>query len=184
MRGASRVRAGARAKAGGDAFEDRLKHQHDAYRLLRTIYVVPVPQPVRRIRTLGKGQFVACYEGEGPPDYMGILDEVPVVFDAKSTASTTWGYGLLKEHQAVDLDDAEFANGFGFILLSMVGAVWVIPWKVLGPMWWAWRRNPGRAAAGTASLSVADADRIGRRCSGVDWVPVVRSLLAAKPGAP
>ena len=164
-------------KRAGDAFEDRLETQHDLYALTGACYVVQVPQAVVIERRMPTGRVLGRIKGKGPPDYSGIVRGQPVVFDAKSTVAKTWGLALLEQHQADHFDRAQAAGGFCFVLLSMSGRVWLLPWLALGPPWWAWWRNPGHAKAGTASLSAADLDRLGHRCEGCDWMPVAVRLI-------
>lgn len=168
-------------KALGDSFEARLQTQHDIYALTGTCYVVAVPPAIVIEQRLPKGKIIGRIKGKGPPDYSAIVRGQAVVFDAKSTVAKSWDFDGLAEHQAEHFDRAQAAGGYSFVLLSMSGRVWLLPWLDLGALWWAWWKTPGRAKAGTASLSAADLARIGHRCQGADWAPVAARLIGGAP---
>lgn len=176
---ARRRLAGKRAHDDGLAFEHRLDDLHKLYQGAGRATVVKVPAPYRVLKMLPMGRFMGVFEDKGPPDYMGVVDGHAVAFDAKHSSDTPWAFAKLVEHQARYLDASRLQGAFAFVALSVAGRVWVVPWGALGPRWWAWCAQPGRAERGTASLSIADLDAIGHRCQGCDWLPVVAKLLGA-----
>ena len=175
---AKRRMAGARGHAQGHGFERSLDDLHIHYRSARRAWVEKVPSPYRVLKVLGGGRFTGAFEGEGPPDYTGIVAGRTVVFDAKQTSDTRWGFDHLAIHQAGALEEVASYGGFAFVLLWMGGIVWVLPWSELGPRWCAWR-DTEKAKRGEGSLTVANIDAIGHRCQGCDWLPVVAKLLGA-----
>jgi hypothetical protein len=179
MTNPNRRAAGARGHAQGHGFERSLDSLHGFYRSAGRAWVVKVPAPSRVLKMLGKGRFTGAFEGEGPPDYFAVICGRAVVFDAKQTAADRWGFSALAEHQAEHFEEVTLQGGFAFVLLWLGGVVRVVPWSALGPRWWTWCAQTGRAVPGTASLSVADLDAIGHRCQGCDWLPVVVRLLGA-----
>ena len=175
---ATRRAAGARGHAHGHAFEETLDALHNRYRAAGRAWVVKVPAPYRVLGAPKGGRFSAAFEGEGPPDYFAVIRGRAVVFDAKQTAADRWGFSALAEHQAEHFEEVTLQGGYAFVLLWLGGGVRVVPWSALGPRWWAWCAQTGRAVPGTASLSAADLDGIAHRCQGCDWLPVVVRLLA------
>lgn len=175
------VRAGRAANRHGHGFEGALDGLHAAYNAAERAWIVKVPAPYKVLGKPTKGRFTASWEGEGPPDYAGAVAGRLVAFDAKQTAADRWGFEALAPHQAQHFDRATKQGAYAFVLLWIEGAVWVLPWEVLGPRWWAWRNTRAakalRATPGTASLSAADIAEIGHRCQGYDWLPVVMALL-------
>ena len=178
-RSEQRRHAGKVAHDEGLAFEAQLDELHKHYRHAGRAVVVKVPAPYRVVKKLPKGRFTGAFEAAGPPDYAGVIEGRAVAFDAKQTSGDRWSFDLLADHQARYLDGFQLQDAFAFLVLTLGGRVWVVPWTTLGPRWWAWHRTRGAAARGTASLSEADLDAIGHRCVGCDWLPVVVRLLGA-----
>lgn len=131
--------------------------------------------PVRVRSPIRDGMFRASWAGDGPPDYIGVLlGGRGVVFDAKDTVAERWPFADLVRHQARDLQAAHNRGAAAFLAVRTAHAAWVLPWAAFGPQWWAWFGADGRAAAGTASLSSDDLDRLGRRMPRPgDWLPVL-----------
>lgn len=138
----------------GLEWQEILETWHDRYRRDRRAVIWPTPPRVKVLSRVSAttGQFRACFAGEGPPDYAGIVDGArPVVFDAKDCAGSRWSLGELQPHQARDLEAAHDRGGLAFVALRFgSGTAWVLPWSELGPRFWRWK--DGQAARGEASI--------------------------------
>jgi penicillin-binding protein-related factor A (putative recombinase) len=156
----------------GRDLEARLDVQHEAYALTGRAFVLRTPPNMRILRATGKGQFVACFAGEGPPDYIALHDCRTTIFDAKSHEGDRFPFAALPEHQARAFDSARKHGARAGLVVHMadLNATYWVCWATFGPMWWAWSRTPGRAKAGTASLSVEQLDEVGVRLKGVEWL--------------
>lgn len=166
----------------GDGFERVIADMHAIYERQGRASCIRTPPNMKVLRPAGKpghpaskpGQFVACYEGEGPPDWFVQAGGVSIVADVKDCAGDRWALDLLPKHQADRFDAHERQGGVAGIILRMRGVVWWLPWGgdtgCLHNRWWAHHLTLTRAHPGTASLSVGDCDRIGRRCLGADWL--------------
>lgn len=158
----------------GDPFQQLLDLVHAGYMRQGRALVTRNPPPMKILRAIkGKpGQFVCCFESEGPPDYSAQSGPYAFLFDAKDCADTRWPFDHLPAHQAhrFDAHEAQDPHAVAGVVLRMSGAVWWLPWVAVGPLWWEHAGKVGRAARGTASLSVADCDRVGRRAVGADWL--------------
>jgi len=173
--------SGRKARANGESFEARLDWQHAQYRA-RGVAVLRQGPPSRPVRATmgGRSTILLLPLGDAPPDFLAIADGITYLFDAKSQEEGPWPLSKLEPHQARALDAATLA-GCGHvvagIVLSLEGGrrVFWCPWTALAPLWWAWHRRVGTAARGTASLSAEDCGRIGRECSGADWLAAARA---------
>lgn len=181
-----------RSHAGrGQGFERVLADQHAIYEAQGRASVIRTPPTVRVLRRLpsrikrsgkpGAPEFAVVFEGEGPPDYFVQAAGVAIVADAKDCAADRWPFDHLPPNQAWRFDAHEEQGGTAGVILRMAGAVWWLPWVAVGPLWWEHAGKVGRAARGTASLSVADCDRIGVRCKGCDWLTSALSSLGGTP---
>lgn len=157
----------------GLGWQAELDRWHDQYRRDQRAVVTRTHPPIVLLSRIGaRGQFRACFEGKAPPDYIGRVAGVAVCFDAKESATSTWSFGLLEDHQARDLEAwsldpsavAALAIRFGS------GECWWVDWRELGPRWWAWRELERRAKPGEASLVEGE---LGRRMpTPGDWLAV------------
>ena len=172
----------------GKPWEATLEHWHSLYAAKGWAWVIRTPPPVKIIGRVVKGQFRACFEGGGPPDYAGAVRGVPVVFDAKSTAQARWSLAEVKPHQAAHLDNASDCGAFAFIALQHPSGSWVLPWELLRLRWHAWhairlaKAITGPAKPGTASLDAADIEEIGLRFTDRGWIDHVPKGEASAKG--
>lgn len=161
----------------GKPFEDALEAMHELYNLGNRAAVTRIPAPMKPIGKAVKGVFPAIYVKRGAPDFHAQVAGASLLFDAKSTVDThRWELKDLASHQAAAFDRHEAQRGRAFVLLLLGRAVYLLPWSTLAPRYRRWAA--GLAARGEASLTVADCDRLGFRCSWVDWLPTASAWLA------
>lgn len=158
----------------GQGLERYLDELHALYRSQGRACVFRTPPPVKLLRRLDKGQFVAVHLSEGPPDYTGFVGGRAVCFDAKECKDARWPFSHLPEHQADAFDAAQAQGAWCFIYLRLRGADFVLPWAGVGPRWRAWHEAKARAVAGSASLSTVD-------CYGLGWLVTGKGWLVALP---
>ncbi len=164
----ARRAAGRKAQDRGKVFERELRTGHRPAH----VYLQPTPPPWRYVR---KGrQLVPVVEEVGVPDFHGAVNGRIVVFDAKATGERRWSLSHLTKEQAEHLDWATSRHVVAGVLLRFdaTQAVYWLPWPELEPMWWAW--HSGTAERGEASLTEADAGRLGVRVVGMRWWEAVR----------
>ena len=151
---------------------------------MRCLRLHPEMRPIT-IRGHAGPAYVPVEGGGGVADYLVIDGEVAWSVDAKSTTAARWSLDNLHPSQAAAFDqwtgahtssDAGFGAGLVIALHGSAADVWWVPWSALRTRWWAYHRSPGTAQRGTASLSAADLDLLGRACPGGDWLPAARDL--------
>lgn len=150
----------------GKAWERLLEAWCDRYRVAGMLSWERGNPPVKVLSAIGPdGRFRACWGGDGPPDFGGSFapNGRAFKFDAKDCDQNRWPLASLEHHQARDLDRADRVGALSFVALRLQGSCWVLPWASLSKPWSAWYATTGRAAAGTASLSVEDCDVLGWR---------------------
>lgn len=159
----------------GKAWEQTLEMYHARYEAQGRAVVIRTPPPMRILRSIKPGQFVAVYESAGPPDYMALSEGTAFLLEAKQCHGERWALKNLHAHQGLRLDDWEKQGGKGAVLLQHVpsSSAWVLPWSKLGPVWHRWfdRQQSGkRATPGTASIQRADFLAIGRPFARDGWL--------------
>lgn len=174
----------------GVPWQRTLALANDRYRRAGLAVVFQTQAPIRMIGNPDRtGRFTATFAGDGPPDFVGEIAPSGrgVCFDAKECAGLTWGFAELPRHQARDLEGVHLQGGISFVALLFAAArerpaeAYVVPWHWLGPRWWAWHegKGEGRAAKGTASLSLEQAragEAAARMLEPGDWLPTARGI--------
>ncbi len=162
-------RASARAaRDRGAEFEGDILHAHRP----AFVYLQRTSPPWKYVR---KGRaLVPVVEEVGVPDFHAAVYGRAVVFDAKATGEARWSLKHLTKEQAEHLDAAIGRQVIAGVLLRFdaTQAVYWLPWPALGPEWRAWWI--GMAARGEASLTEADAGRLGVKGVGLRWWEGVR----------
>lgn len=118
----------------GATWERRLMFWHAEYRRDRRAFVVKCNPPVYMERGCLR------WAGKGPPDFIGVAGGRAVCFEAKDCSTGRWvfrdGRGSVAPHQAKALEAAATNGGLAFVALRMGRVGWVIPWTMLGPIFW------------------------------------------------
>ena len=66
----------------GKAWEQTLEMYHARYEAQGRAVVIRTPPPMRILRSIKPGQFVAVYESAGPPDYMALSEGTAFLLEA------------------------------------------------------------------------------------------------------
>lgn len=147
----------------GKQWEATLSAFHAHYARKGDAYIIQTTPPAQRTKDGFRSIDV------GAPDFVGVALGRPVLFEAKE-ARVRWGFtNLVKRakrqaqtdsaHQAHALEQWQAAGGISFVALRLggdYGRSWVVPWRVLSPLWWTWwRTRKQRGAKPRASIDVA-----------------------------
>ena len=127
---------GARSKANGRMFEDIVINSCHRYFADRKAIIHKENEPMKPIRDLGQGKFVACYERKSQPDFKGkIMDGPMVLFEAKHTDADRLKYEAVTQGQARAFD---YHTEFGvecFVLISFgFRKFYKVPWNIYRKM--------------------------------------------------
>ena len=120
------------AKARGKQFESRIDDSFAYYAQKGFAIIEKTPEPMRPIKSLGEGRFVAIFEKQAQPDYKGTLaGGQVVVFEAKSTATDRIIQDRVTEDQAERLSRCAKLGGLAFVLCQFAsGQVYKLPWSI------------------------------------------------------
>lgn len=146
----------------GKQFEGRLDAAFEYYRLRGFAVVEKTPEPMKPIRSLGQGRFIACYEHKAQPDYKGVIKGGrEVMFEAKFTSTDRIKQEKVKKEQGDYLDEHQALGARCYVLVGFPrGAVYRLPWDV----WKGMKARFGRKYVTEADLQTyrVPVDRAGR----------------------
>lgn len=141
---------GALSKAKGKQFEARLDTTFAYYDKTGFAAVEKTPEPMKPIKSLGNGRFVACFEKKAQPDYKGILKGGrEIMFEAKFTSTGRMEQSRVLQGQADYMDKHQRLGARCFVIAGFSsGEVYCIPW----PVWSDMKNRFGRKYVTEADL--------------------------------
>lgn len=141
---------GKASKIKGRRFEERIDASFDYYRETGFALIEKTPEPMRPIKDLGSGRFIACFVKKAQPDYKGIVKGGrEYIFEAKYTSSDRMEQSRVQENQDKYMTEHEALGARCFVLAGFdSGAVYRIPWRV----WSSMKKQFGRKYVTEADL--------------------------------
>lgn len=101
---AMRSLRGAQNRAEGKLFEELIEKACAVYENEYVAKIEKTPEPMKILRSMGEGKFLACFTKSAQPDFKGTLrDGQAICFDAKSTDTEKIPVSALSQEQADDL---------------------------------------------------------------------------------
>lgn len=136
------VMTGKRSKAAGEYWESMIEASCQHYRAEGQAEIIKTPEPMRPVKSLGQGKFIAHYEKMAQPDYKGTLKGgKAVVFEAKHTDSDRLQQSVISSEQEKQLDRHYDMGAECFVMVSFgFQRFFKVPWEVFREM----KRNFGR----------------------------------------
>lgn len=132
---------GAVSRVRGRRFEELIDWSCEYYRISGRADIEKTPEPMKVVRPIGGGKFLAVYEKAAQADYKGILyGGRAVYFEAKSTERDRMLQSRVTENQTERLRRAQQLGAAVFVLCEIGGRYFRIPWIV----WDSMKENFGR----------------------------------------
>lgn len=103
----------------GSTLEDLINHTIQRYRDRGLALIQKVPTPITPITIDKESRHITlAYFGEkSTVDYLGVVQGIPVCFDAKECAEDTFPLHNIHPHQVEFMTDFEKQNGIAFLIL-------------------------------------------------------------------
>ena len=122
---------GKRSKVAGEWFEKMIDRTLDYYEREGKALIEKTPEPLRPIKSIGQGRFVAVFTKKAQPDYKGTLKGGrAIVFEAKHTDSGRITRDKVLKEQAEQLDKHEKLGASCYVITSFgFERFFLIPWK-------------------------------------------------------
>ena len=103
----------------GSALEEMINYTNEDYRSRNLALVQKVPTPITPINIDQQTRHItlAYFDQQSTVDYIGVVQGVPVCFDAKECQTDTFPLANVHEHQVHFMEDWEKQDGIAFLLL-------------------------------------------------------------------
>ena len=112
------------------------------------------------------------YRDKAPPDYIGALEGGrAVVIEAKACGAARFSLGMIKGHQAREMEKAWKRGALVFVALRFGSTGRVLRWEWLREHYGAWRM--GKGPASLTERQIAELPAMGGEY-GADWLGVLR----------
>lgn len=141
----------------GSRLEELLNQTVESYRLRGLALIQKVPTPITPIN-MNKDHTqitLAYFNQKSTVDYIGVVQGIPVCFDAKESAKETWPLKNLHPHQIAFMKEFEEQGGISFIVLCFTGRneSYYVPFR---DVYRFWQRMLG---GGRKSFRLSELDR-------------------------
>ena len=103
----------------GSNLEEYLNYKIEEYRRDGLALIQKVPTPITPVEmdTATRRITLAYFDRKSTVDYIGVVQGIPVCFDAKECAEDTFPLSNIHPHQAAFMDDFEKQEGISFLIL-------------------------------------------------------------------
>ena len=103
----------------GSALEETVNITNEKYREQKLALIQKVPTPITPVEMDKEHGHItlAYFDKKSTVDYIGVVQGVPVCFDAKECATDTFALQNIHEHQVLFMRDFEQQEGVAFILI-------------------------------------------------------------------
>ena len=122
----------------GSLLETLINMTNDKYREQGLALVQKVPTPITPVNINDKGQITLAYfDSKSTVDYIGVVQGIPICFDAKECSKQTFPLQNIHEHQVKFMEDFEAQGGVAFMLIffSDTDEYYYAPFKEIKKYW-------------------------------------------------
>lgn len=131
----------------GSTLEDMVNRTNEKYREGGLALIQKIPTPITPINIDKQSRHItlAYFDQKSTVDYIGAVQGIPVCFDAKESATSTFSLQNIHEHQVEFMKDFEKQEGVAFFLIyyTATDTLYYLRFRDLFPFWER-SRNGGR----------------------------------------
>ncbi|MBR3306629.1 MAG: Holliday junction resolvase RecU [Lachnospiraceae bacterium] len=108
----------------GSTLEEMINRSNEKYREGGLALIQKIPTPITPITIDKKSSQItlAYFDQKSTVDYIGAVQGVPVCFDAKECAGTTFALANIHPHQVQFMKDFEAQDGVAFFLINFTSS--------------------------------------------------------------
>ncbi|WP_194609198.1 Holliday junction resolvase RecU [Clostridium vitabionis] len=141
----------------GSTLEDLINHTNTCYREKKLALIQKIPTPITPVSIDKASRHItlAYFDQKSTVDYIGVVQGVPVCFDAKECAADTFPLQNVHEHQVAFMREFEEQGGIAFIILYYTAReeMYYLPFAGLLRFWERMKEG------GRKSFTYAEIDR-------------------------
>ena len=123
----------------GSALEELVNRTNEKYRENHLALIQKVPTPITPIKIDKENRHItlAYFEQKSTVDYIGVVQGIPVCFDAKESAADTFALQNIHAHQVAFMEEFEKQKGIAFFLIHYThrNFLYYLPFRMLLPFW-------------------------------------------------
>lgn len=103
----------------GSFLEELVNMTNEKYRMQKLALIQKIPTPIKPINIDQSTRHItlAYFEQKSTVDYIGVVQGVPVCFDAKECVEDRFPLANVHEHQLQFMEEFEKQNGIAFLLI-------------------------------------------------------------------
>ncbi|MBP3736629.1 MAG: Holliday junction resolvase RecU [Lachnospiraceae bacterium] len=123
----------------GSVLEEMVNRTNEKYREQKLALIQKVPTPITPVQIDNASRHItlAYFEQKSTVDYIGAVQGIPVCFDAKESADTTFALQNVHPHQVAFMQEFEAQDGIAFFLIyySSEDLYYYLPLRHFLPFW-------------------------------------------------
>ncbi len=117
----------------GSTLEEMINITNEQYRAKKLALIQKIPTPIKPVNIDQETRHItlAYFDQKSTVDYIGVVQEIAVCFDAKECAVNTFPMMNIHEHQVRFMEEFEQQRGIAFIILyfSHLDEAYYIPFR-------------------------------------------------------
>ncbi len=123
----------------GSTLEDFINLSNDKYLQENLALIQKIPTPIKPLKIDQQTRHItlAYFDQKSTVDYIGVVQGIPVCFDAKECATDTFPLQNIHPHQIAFMENFEKQNGISFIILyfSKYNEFYYLPFSDIIKFW-------------------------------------------------
>lgn len=123
----------------GSTLEDLINRTNEKYLENNLALIQKIPTPITPIKIDKEKRHItlAYFEQKSTVDYIGVVQGIPICFDAKECATDTFSLQNIHEHQVAFMENFEKQGGIAFFLIYYTGKniFYYLPFEMLKYFW-------------------------------------------------
>lgn len=123
----------------GSGLEDLINHTNLRYREKGLALIQKIPTPITPIEIDKESRHItlAYFDQKSTVDYIGVVQGIPVCFDAKECRTDTFPLHNIHPHQMAFMGEFERQGGVAFFLVSYTGRneIYYLPYDYVKGFW-------------------------------------------------
>ena len=131
----------------GSTLEELINRTNEKYLENGLALIQKIPTPITPIKIDKEKRHItlAYFEQKSTVDYIGVVQGIPICFDAKECATETFALQNIHEHQVEFMANFEKQGGIAFFLIYYTGknVFYYLPYEML-KFFWDRAQNGGR----------------------------------------